>query len=208
MGRLLPMVKARFLDENGDPLSGGKLYSYIAGTTTPLGTFSDDEVTPNTNPVILDSDGYADIWLASASIYKFKLDDANDVTQWTVDNIPGTSGGVSSSSGGWSAWTEHSITDGQSSTELDGETVDITDYSSCVYEYEIIRGTTVVANGRFSIQLINGSARLVDGGYMAGEDHGCTFAILKVGDIVTLYILCDSGAGDGTVKLTRKLTPI
>lgn len=92
MAQLLPLLKARFGDANNDPLSGGKLYSYVAGTTTPLATYADEgEESANSNPVILDANGEANIWLSTGS-YKFVLTDADDVIQWTVDNVspPGT----------------------------------------------------------------------------------------------------------------------
>jgi hypothetical protein len=79
----------RALDANGKPLSGGKLYTYIAGSSTPQSTYADPGGTsPNTNPVILDSTGSAKIFLAPQN-YKFVLQDSNGVQQWTVDNITG-----------------------------------------------------------------------------------------------------------------------
>jgi len=79
----------RALDANGKPLSGGKLYTYVAGSSTPQSTYADPAGTsPNTNPVILDSTGSAKIFLAPQN-YKFILQDANGVQQWTVDNITG-----------------------------------------------------------------------------------------------------------------------
>ena len=87
MTTLTPTPKQQFLDANGNPLSGGKVYTYAAGTTTPLVTYTDESgTTPNTNPVILDSRGEAAIWLGVAS-YKLKLTTATDVEIWTVDNI-------------------------------------------------------------------------------------------------------------------------
>lgn len=87
MTTLTPTPKQQFLDANGNPLSGGKVYTYAAGTTTPLTTYTDESgTTPNTNPVILDSRGEAGIWLGVAS-YKLKLTTATDVEIWTVDNI-------------------------------------------------------------------------------------------------------------------------
>jgi hypothetical protein len=87
MTTLTPTPKQQFLDANGNPLSGGKVYTYAAGTTTPLATYTDQGgSTPNTNPVILDSRGEAAIWLGVAS-YKLKLTTATDVEIWTVDNI-------------------------------------------------------------------------------------------------------------------------
>jgi len=58
MAVLAPQPKAQFFDANGSPLVGGKVYTYAAGTTTPLATYTDaSAATPNTNPVILDSRG-------------------------------------------------------------------------------------------------------------------------------------------------------
>lgn len=87
MSELCPVLKQRFADSNGDPLNGGKLYSYAAGTTTPLATYTDQSgLTPNTNPIILDSSGYADVWIGNSS-YKFILYDQNDVLQFSTDNV-------------------------------------------------------------------------------------------------------------------------
>lgn len=81
--------KLQFFDANGEPLVGGKLYSYAAGTTTPLATYTDSTgSTPNTNPVILDSRGEANVWF-SATQYKLVLKSATDVEIWTVDNLNG-----------------------------------------------------------------------------------------------------------------------
>lgn len=87
MTTLSPVPKLQFFDANGNPLSGGKLYSYQAGTTTPLATYTDESGgTPNANPVILNSRGEASVWLGT-SPYKFKLTTSADVEIWTVDNI-------------------------------------------------------------------------------------------------------------------------
>jgi hypothetical protein len=95
MAVLTPQPKMQFTTAAGVPLSGGKVYTYIAGTTTPQATFTDyTGATPNTNPVILDSRGEANIWLGGA-LYKFKLTDANDVEIWTVDYISAPTSAVS-----------------------------------------------------------------------------------------------------------------
>jgi parallel beta-helix repeat protein len=89
MATLSPPPKLQFFDAAGVPLVGGKLYSYQAGTTTPLATYtSQNGLTPNTNPVILDSRGEANVWLGTA-LYKLALYTATDVLVWTVDNIGG-----------------------------------------------------------------------------------------------------------------------
>lgn len=85
---LSPIPKFQFFDNNGNPLVGGKLYTYQSNTLTPLATYTDyTGVTPNSNPVILNSRGEANVWLPQSSTYKFKLTDANDVEIWTVNGI-------------------------------------------------------------------------------------------------------------------------
>jgi hypothetical protein len=86
---LSPAPKLQFFDANGNPLVGGKLYSYAAGTSTPLATYTGNTTTTaNSNPVVLDSRGEAGVWLSS-SYYKLKLTDSNNVEIWTVDNVGG-----------------------------------------------------------------------------------------------------------------------
>jgi len=84
---LSPTPKLQFFDLNGDPLSGGLLYTYAAGTTTPLATYTDSTgVSANTNPIVLDSRGEANVWLGADS-YKLALYTSAGVLIWTVDNI-------------------------------------------------------------------------------------------------------------------------
>jgi len=83
---------AQFFDNNGVILSGGKLYTYAAGTTTPAVTYtSSSGTTAHTNPIILNSAGRVstgEIWLNPPQ-YKFFLKDSNDVLIATYDNISG-----------------------------------------------------------------------------------------------------------------------
>jgi hypothetical protein len=66
----------------------GKVYTYAAGTTTPIATYVDQVgATANTNPIILDARGMANIWLQASVAYKFLITDSNNVTQYTTDNI-------------------------------------------------------------------------------------------------------------------------
>ena len=77
---------AYFTDNDGEPLAGGKLYTYAAGTNTPKATYTtaagDIELS---NPVVLDAYGRATIFLSGA--YKFTLTDSADVPIRTTDNI-------------------------------------------------------------------------------------------------------------------------
>jgi hypothetical protein len=82
----MPLPKQQFIGSNGRPLAGGKVYTYSTGTTTPKATYTTSAGTvANTNPVILDSAGRASIWLNG--FYTIAVYDANDVLQYTQDNV-------------------------------------------------------------------------------------------------------------------------
>lgn len=73
-----------------DYLVGGKLYSYDGGTLTPRYTYptvadASASTNPNTNPVILDSRGEANVVVKGST--KLILKDSNDNIIWTVDNF-------------------------------------------------------------------------------------------------------------------------
>jgi len=84
---LSPLPKVQFFTSAGEPLVGGKLYTYAAGTSVPLATYTDSlGNTANANPVILDSRGEANVWLGPAR-YKWVLYDSTDTLIWSVDGI-------------------------------------------------------------------------------------------------------------------------
>ena len=90
MADLSPVLHQQFFDDTGEPLANGELYAYVAGTSTPQATYSDQGGgSANTNPVVLDSAGRAAVWLDNASSYKFVLKDSEGNTVWTVDNVAG-----------------------------------------------------------------------------------------------------------------------
>ena len=83
---------AQFFTDTGAVLTGGKIYTYAAGTTTPATTYTSLSGTvAHTNPIILDSAGRvpSEIWLTSGSSYKFVLKTSTDVLIGTYDNIIG-----------------------------------------------------------------------------------------------------------------------
>ena len=94
-GMPAPNPCLQFFSATGQPLSGGFLYTYAAGTTTPIATYTDATLTiANSNPIILNAGGYpvnttggCGIWLNPSVSYKFVLQNANFIQQWSVDNI-------------------------------------------------------------------------------------------------------------------------
>ena len=89
----------QFFDNNGAPLNAGKIYTYQAGSSTPLATYTDNAgLTANTNPIILGTSGRPpnQIWLTDGVFYKFILKDSSDVTIQTYDNLYGIIGVVPS----------------------------------------------------------------------------------------------------------------
>lgn len=88
IGQLLPYPRFKGESSTGVALSGGKLYTYEPGTTTPKATYTTYDLSvANTNPVILDANGEAVVY--TEGTYKLVLKDASDVVQWTMDNIRG-----------------------------------------------------------------------------------------------------------------------
>jgi len=83
---------AQLFNNQGIVLSGGKIWTYQAGTTTPLATWTDStQVVTNANPIILDSAGRPsnEMWLQGSSTYKLILTDSNNNVLGTWDNIAG-----------------------------------------------------------------------------------------------------------------------
>ena len=147
----------QFFDNSGNVLTGGLLYTYAAGTTTPLATYtSATGVTFNSNPIVLDAAGRPpnEIWLSGVS-YKFILKDATFVQLWSMDNLGGLP----------SAGTQSY----QVATQ--GQTV----FSGLTY-----------TNGNNSLQVyVNGSKQVITLNYTETNSTTITFLSgLNVGDIV------------------------
>jgi hypothetical protein len=149
----------QFFDNNGIPLAGGLLYTYVAGTSTPLATYT----TPtgniaNSNPIVLNSAGRPpnEIWLTNGFAYKFVLQDASYNQIWSMDNINGI---VVSGQEGY-------ITATQSQT-------------SCTVPFSYIVG------GNTLYVFVNGSKQIVGLNYTETNSNTITFINgLNAGDIV------------------------
>jgi hypothetical protein len=94
-GTFAPCIVHQFFDNNGDPAAGHQLFTYYAGMTDKVETYTDsDLLVPNTNPIILDSAGRCTIYLYPTSSVKFVLAPPTDTDPptspiWTRDDIHG-----------------------------------------------------------------------------------------------------------------------
>lgn len=151
---------AQFFDNNGSPLSGGKLYTYAAGTTTPQATYTSSAgATFHSNPIILDAagrvPGSSEIWLADNQIYKFVLKTSTDVLLATWDQITG----VNSNFVNYTTETElQTATDGQTVFILTTMTYSpgtgsLTVYIDGVNQYE---GTSYVETDSTTVTFTSG----------------------------------------------------
>jgi hypothetical protein len=90
VGTVAPAPKYTAYDQNGDPLAGGLLSVFAAGTSTPATTYADVALLiPNSQPVVLDAAGRATIFLAPGA-YKFEQRTSlatGAVLVWTQDNV-------------------------------------------------------------------------------------------------------------------------
>jgi hypothetical protein len=96
MATIINSGKFEASDGDGVPYAGGELYTYLAGSAgaTPKATYSDAKITtPNANPVVLDADGRADVWVGGGS-YLLILKDSLGNTVWSVDDYLDEIGGV------------------------------------------------------------------------------------------------------------------
>lgn len=89
---------AQFFNNNGVPLAGGFIHTYLAGTTTNAATYTTSAGNvAHTNPIVLDSAGRVptgEIWLSFSVAYKFVIYDSANVLIGTYDNINGINVGA------------------------------------------------------------------------------------------------------------------
>lgn len=102
----------------------------------------------------------------------------------------------------WSAYAAAvTLTAGTGPTALSGENWLSADYTTVWYDYEIIRGTTINANGRIALQKQNGSWIVNNASYL-GNSHGVTFTLTGT---TTQQLNVTVGAGsNGTIKLSKR----
>lgn len=105
---LSPISRRQFIDANGNPYSGGKIHTYLAGTTTPATTYKDSlAAASNTNPIILDTEGRTpySVWFTDDVVYKYAVTDSADAPVYTEDNVSGINDFVIPTVSEWTATT-------------------------------------------------------------------------------------------------------
>lgn len=98
--QLSPVPHQQFLDSNGKPLAGGFVFTFSAGSSTPLATYKDNVGTANTNPIVLDAGGFATIYLSQNS-YKWCVQNSSSVQQWCQDNVQNISQVLLTTANSW-----------------------------------------------------------------------------------------------------------
>lgn len=147
------------------------------------------------------SDAHEAVAIHLDPIVGLAADEVQEAIQILYDSISILTGGVTE----WSTWRSHSFLAGQAATALAGELIDESLYSSAIFDYEVIRGTTIIANGRLTLQNLNGTWRATPGAY-DGEAHGLTFSVSGTGTI-QLELAANAGS-NGTIKVSSRNIPI
>jgi len=161
-------VAAQFFDNSGQVLTGGKLYTYLAGTTTPAVTYTTNSgIVANSNPIVLNAAGRVadsgEIWLTDGINYKFVLKDSNDVQIAVWDNIIGIN----------SNFVNYTLQE-QTFTATQGQTV-----------FTLTGGIQYTPTTSNLAVYVNGSKQVAGTNYIETSSTVFTFVTgLNVGDVV------------------------
>lgn len=158
---------AQFFDNSGNVLTGGKLYTYDAGTTTPAPTYTNSSgITAHPNPIVLNAAGRVpdsgEIWLSDSVSYKFVFKDQNDVLIGTYDNLVGINSNFVNFTG-----------DEEQQTATQGQTI----FTLTTLVYQPATNNLLV--------FVNGSKQISGTNYQETSSTVITFVDgLNVGDVV------------------------
>ena len=183
-GSLIPNGKQQYLDANGAPLAGGKVYYYIPYTTTAKNTWQDINLTIlNTNPIILDSAGECIAWGSGA--YRQQIYDVNDNLIWdqyTYGINPAGSNFVSQ------------------------EEVQTATQGQVVFTLATITYTPGINS---LVVFVNGSKQLNGTNYTETAGNTVTFVTgLNAGDVVDFYVSLPATAQNMSNALTVAYNPL
>jgi hypothetical protein len=208
---------AQFSDANGAPLTGGLIYTYLAGTSTPATTYTTrDGTTNNTNPIVLDAAGRTpnEIWLDGGVLYKFVLKSSTYVQIGSYDSIPAINDTTSIS---------NLITVAGTNALTGLATPTLVGYATGA-QYSFIAQNTNTSAVTIDIDTLGvksitkfGTTPLLAGDILAGalvliEYDGTRFQLLTVGKTTFNYILetttISATAATGTINFDALTQPI
>ena len=182
-GSLIPNGKQQYLDANGAPLAGGKVYYYIPYTTTAKNTWQDINLTIlNTNPIILDSAGECIAWGSGA--YRQQIYDVNDNLIWDQYTY-----GISPAGSNF-------ISQEEVQTATQGQTV------------FTLSTITYVPGINSLVVFVNGSKQVTGTNYTETAGNTVTFVTgLNAGDVVDFYASLPATAQNMSNAVTVAYNP-
>ena len=211
-------IKTRFTNDLGSPLVGGQVYTYFAGTSTNQDSYSDAALTvPNTNPVILDDTGSADIFLKGS--YRIRVFDKSGRFIEEQDNVTQVA-----SQGDATELTNKisAVEDGLSAanTEIDKVKLDtgikVTPKAVGMLEQslsDILTNTTRVSSFAPAADGVTDDAQKIQAAIKAAYDNKSSFLVLESGktyavgeDIFFNGYVGDNGLNTGLTVLANGAT--
>jgi hypothetical protein len=187
MAVLFTQPYQQFFDANGDPLAGGKVYTYEAGTTTPKAAYTDhSEVTALPNPIVLDSAGRATIWISGN--YRYEVRDSADVLIREVDAV--TSFNTTASS-----LTVVTTTGNQTIAGVKT----FTDINNS-YGFPIAQCRLVRDGSNLRLNPYNGNKIIINGVWYSIPDAGVSLAPSGTTNDTTYYIYAYMNSGTMTLE--------
>lgn len=192
----------QFFDNTGLPLNGGLIYTYQAGSTTPLATYTDINGTiANSNPIVLDSSGRLpnEVWLTYGFFYKFVVKTSAAVTLGTYDNLYGIIGVLNTSTGTTIPTGMISLWYGSiGSVPLGWYLCDGTNGTPDLRDKFIVG-----AGSTYSVAATGGSADAI----VVSHNHTATSTVTDPGHLHTYSVVSvTGGAGPGTGSFSNTAT--
>ena len=206
----------QFFDNNGVILSGGKIYTYAAGTTTPQATYTSvSGATPHANPIILDSAGRVpggEIWLTDTLVYKFVIETSTGSLLGSYDNIPGINDiTLNASNVEYDPPFTGAVTSGYTVADKLSQTVSVKDFGAVGdgVADDTAEIQAALTSGAGEVIFPAGGTYLVDGGLLVttvGQRISANGATIKLKASATTkyiirsnaaYVVFDGGTYDG-----------
>lgn len=187
------VLLAGVCDNVGDSLSGGKIYTYLAGTTTPSALWAaQDKSSYATNPIILDANGRAKVWAEGS--YKFVIKTSSDVSVDTFDNLVY---GVSDKDTTWAG-----LSTGSSNTYILSPVPAVTEYENGHYTSFIANhsnsgATTLNISGLGAVDVKTGTGSALSGGEIVSGN-----IVTVVYDSVSGYFILDSSSNFSSITVS------